>query len=827
MRCHDSPSFASLRPHQQRVVQDVLAVLAHEPRTTAVMACGTGKTRVGAETAGIVARQGTGRSLIVMPTLELISQTLREWAEHLTSAALGQVIAVCSDREVVSATRTGLALPGTVTSDPEHVAHALTRPGPTTVACTYQSLAVITEAQQHHGMGPVDIAIVDEAHRTAGLAGRPWAAIHDAQAVHARRRLYLTATPKIMETGREEEDRFLISMDAPAVYGPLAHRLSFGQAIELGLLAPYRVVVALITQDEVRPLLADDGPYLRTGNVAVAGKMLAAQLAVLRASHQHAVRKMITFHNTRTDAKWFAMTLPDAYNLLPPDSRPSSLRAEYLHGQHTIRHRHEILKMLADDTDGLCTVSNAKLLSEGVDIPAVDSVAILDPRGVISTVQAVGRALRRVPGRDKTASVIVPVILEPGEHPDEALHTSRFSVVWQTIRALAAHDDMLAAYLAAHRRPVHSSTARSTLSALPDWLTMTGLEVPPSFEHAIGVQAITMTAPPPTFDDYFRAAERYRTDHGDLLVPIRYMTPDGLRLGRWIGRLRERYGHGELTQDLIDQLKPLGMVWGVRESKHQLFMRQLRKYKDTHGHLLIPDNYTADGEAVGRKVARVRKRRSRISSDMRDELDAIGFIWCVKEYRRNQFIKGLTEYREKYGNLSFDSEYVMDLKGFSIKPKATLTMLRRDYHEGNLDASHYEKLKKLGVDFSPIKRRVYRSDEEPSKRMRRYQRTSARRAAEKRFPESARNELLKRLAHGESFQQACLALGVTRKSVYNWAMWDATWESVLDEALIAGRDRDLDHGTPDAYRTGCICPPCRTSRGTPRIPQPKTDHDSE
>ncbi|WP_119582656.1 DEAD/DEAH box helicase family protein, partial [Streptomyces europaeiscabiei] len=193
-----------LFPHQQEAVDVLTKTLIDSSRVTAVMACGTGKTRVGAEVAGQVAEIGSRRRLVVVPTLELVRQTMMEWAHQLGRHRLGRIIAVCSDREVLSAHRTGLqdeltSTEAQVANDAAKLAALAKDPGPLTIACTYASLHILAQAQAHHRMAPPDIAVIDEAHRTAGAATKAWAAIHYDDIITARRRLYLTATPRILD----------------------------------------------------------------------------------------------------------------------------------------------------------------------------------------------------------------------------------------------------------------------------------------------------------------------------------------------------------------------------------------------------------------------------------------------------------------------------------------------------------------------------------------------------------------------------------------------------------------------------------------------------
>ncbi|WP_411150103.1 Helicase associated domain protein [Streptomyces sp. A30] len=664
----------ALFPHQQEAVDTLCKSLTDSSRVTAVMACGTGKTRVGAVVADRVAETGSRHRLVVVPTLELVRQTMSEWAHQLGQSRLGRVVAVCSDREVLSAHRTGLReeLADThtqVANDPSQLANLAAGSGPLTVACTYASLHVLAQAQAQHGMAPPDIAVIDEAHRSAGSAGKAWAAIHYDDVITARRRLYLTATPRILDG--EGED--VISMADERLYGPVAYRLPFATAIDLGLLARYRLVVPVVTSNEAHQLLGRDDAFLRVGRNAVAAPMLASQLAVLRAAYEHGIRRMITYHGSIAEAKWFATLLPHAHALLPPDQRPTALAAEHVHGRQTVAERRKALNRLAGQEDGLVVVSNARVLSEGVDVPAVDAVCFLSPRSAIDTIQGTGRAMRLSDrSKPKTATIMVPVVLQPDQDPETALRSTPFGPVWQTVRALASHDETLHRQLESARRSLATPTATGkvrlgvgagTEGELPDWLSITGIPVPADFANAITVR--TVRAATTVWPEYLQAAETYRAEHGDLRVPDDYRTPTGLGLGRWVDYLRKLHRLGKLSSSQIEEWEALGMTWSVPQQKLEELIHELREFKKEYGHLDVPKTYTTkrgDREyTLGNICASLRTSHSygQVPESKVAALNAEGFIWNRADHAWNQFLDDCREFRMWHGHLDIPQGHVL------------------------------------------------------------------------------------------------------------------------------------------------------------------------
>ncbi|MFD6335470.1 DEAD/DEAH box helicase family protein [Streptomyces niveus] len=182
-----APADIELRPHQKETVTAAVKVLRDHPRASVVAACGTGKTLIAARTTARVASRG--RVLVLLPTLDLLSQTVRSW--H-TAGRKGLSVAVCSARQAIEHPSAG-GLP--MTTAPAELAALAPTEGPVTDFATYASLPTVVTAHHAHRLPAWDLIVVDEAHRTAGRLGKAWASIHHDDQVPAHRRLYLTATP--------------------------------------------------------------------------------------------------------------------------------------------------------------------------------------------------------------------------------------------------------------------------------------------------------------------------------------------------------------------------------------------------------------------------------------------------------------------------------------------------------------------------------------------------------------------------------------------------------------------------------------------------------
>ncbi|MET9776326.1 Helicase associated domain protein [Streptomyces sp. NPDC006367] len=706
----------ALWPHQQEAVNALTDAFDKAERVTAVLACGTGKTRIAAATNQVLAsRSNVSRVLVVVPFLELITQTLREWRTVLGDAGMGRVVAVCSDKDVLREQPHLRAERAAVTTRASDLARLTEGPGRVTAAVTYASLPVVAAAHDQHGLPMWDLIVLDEAHRSAGKADKTSAIVHSNAFIPAARRQYMTATPRIITGGRDDA----ISMDDPKVYGDVAYRLGFSRAIELGLLANYRIIVPVVTDEHVRAA-ADtaDGDFYQSGRSAVSPAVLATQIAILRAAHEYGLRRMITFHNRVLTARWFANTLPHAGTHLAPSERPADLWVGHVHGSESLAERQRTLARLRSEDDSLVVITNARVLGEGIDVPAVDSVAFVDNRGsAIDCIQAVGRALRR--GNQvgsKTASVIVPVLLKPGEDPEEALNTSRFAPVWQVVRALCAHDDGLSQRLAQMRQDLgarphpprgqgHQGSApldgKDPLG-LPDWLRITGIPVPPHFASAITVQTVRTSTQ--SWEEHYGAAVAFRDALGHVSIPTDHVTSSGLRLGAWWTKQRVAHNAGELLEERRQRLEQIGMVWDQFDASWTTTYEVVKRIATEQGHFVIDASVKSPhGVIVANwcEAQRARRRQGKLSEQREQLLEAIGFPWDRSQdrwMRRYRELKAVYDRRKSLLRLpSGDREAVW------------LENQRVAHRNGRLAPWQIELMKEVGIDFSDRRDAAWRN----------------------------------------------------------------------------------------------------------------------
>lgn len=444
------------RPHQIAAIKDVTKGFRNHDRGQLIMACGTGKTLTALWIAEMLASR---RTLVLVPSLSLISQTLIAWGRNCAKPF--DYLVVCSDETVIhkgedAAVTSTSELGVPVTTDVATIQHFLgrLRKKPAVVFATYQSSDRVAAAQAASAP-PFDLVLADEAHRCTGPADGLFTTVLDAAKIKARRRLFLTATPRYF-TGRvkqraEELEYELASMDDEARFGPVFHRLTFDAAIDADLLTDYQVVVIGVTQAELRRW-AEEGRLVRTTDgMQTDARTLAAQIGLAKAMRQHDLRKIITFHSSVAKASRFtdaavADSLVGVIQRMSPSSRPSGqLWTGHISGQTPAGKRSTLLTVFANLPDASRGVlSNCACLGEGVDVPVLDGVAFIDPkRSMIDIIQAVGRVIRKADDK-RIGTVVIPVFVDESEDADHALSHSAFEPVWQVLKALRAHDQKLA-----------------------------------------------------------------------------------------------------------------------------------------------------------------------------------------------------------------------------------------------------------------------------------------------------------------------------------------------------------------------------------------------
>ena len=441
------------REHQLEAIRTVVATLNSTDRVQLIMACGTGKTFT---TLWIKEKLEAASTLVLLPSLGLLSQTLHEWT--LAANQPFEVLCVCSDYTVgkkgldeAMQSINDVAFP--VTSNVEDIREFLCQSGIKVVFSTYQSSPLVAEAQMVATVPNFDLAIADEAHRCAGKVGNDFTTILNAQLIRAKWRLFATATPRTYsanaKTASSERGVDVVGMDDAAMFGKVSYTLPFGEAIKRGLLTDYQVVIIGVDNPMIAAWIENRELIKTESGIESDAESLAAQIGLLKAFKDYDLRRVISFHSRVKRAERFSKNLIDVIGWVGDEHKPSgTMKTDFVSGEMASDKRRiklAQLKTLSPQDRGL--ISNARCLSEGVDVPSLDGVAFIDPRSSqIDIIQAVGRAIRLSTDK-KAGTIILPVFIEDGVDAASSIEASNFKPIWYVLNALKAHDDVLSAEL--------------------------------------------------------------------------------------------------------------------------------------------------------------------------------------------------------------------------------------------------------------------------------------------------------------------------------------------------------------------------------------------
>ena len=459
----DFPKLSSkdpkkLRPHQIKAVEDVMYGLTQHDRGKLIMACGTGKTLTSLHIAEKHAGRG-GMVLYLVPSISLILQSMREWSENANIRH--SYLTVCSDKSTGEDGSIS-ELESPVSTDAKALAPDIkSRPkdAMTVVFSTYHSIDVVRRAM---GNEEFDLILCDEAHRTTGAEDKSFfTTVHKDSNIHGKKRLYMTATPRVYsDVIKAKLGKIIYSMDDETKYGPEFHKLSFTDAVKQDILSDFKVKIAIAPADKVDKEYKELS-YKKEGAMSLDERTLLA--AVWHGithpdddANPKLLQRVIAFANRIDRSMMFAGQITDGEDIdrsfdgvvdhyEKKNNTGYRVDVDHIDGKTKALSRRDKMHWLNESTDdpNTCRIlSNAKCLSEGVDVPALDGVIFLNPRkSRVDVVQSVGRVMRK--SKDKSFGyVILPVALPIGIQYHEALDDNKtFRVVWQVLNALRSHDE--------------------------------------------------------------------------------------------------------------------------------------------------------------------------------------------------------------------------------------------------------------------------------------------------------------------------------------------------------------------------------------------------
>jgi superfamily II DNA or RNA helicase len=679
--------------YQVRALAHIKKSLAEHDKATAVMACGTGKTLIALWAAE---QQAPKTVLVLVPSLTLLQQTLREWSEQTSWGSSFSYLCVCSDPTVglknddlnIDKAEVGFR----IDTDPAIVRQFLERETTDVkvIFSTYHSSPVVGDGAR--GLPPFDIGIFDEAHKTIGLAGSAFGYALSDQNIHIRKRLFLTATPRHIDIRhRDEEGEFRIySMDDETVYGPRAHTLSFGVAAQKGIICRYKVVISLINKEIVDDFTRKNGITL-VEHDEISARWMANLIAIQQAIREVDAKKIISFHSRIRLADEFAKNEPRgiAYHLRDYEVR-------HANGEQSSGERGEIIRSFAHAERALLT--NARCLTEGINIPAVDMVAFIDPRqSLVDITQAVGRAMRkpRGPTTKTVGYVVVPVFAGMGEKDslDDAIKSEKFDAVVDVLNALQEHDDELVDIIREIRGrkgagdPFNPKRLNEKVEVIGPRVDLDQLRRSIEVEIADKIGS--------SWDEWFGLLARFKSREGHCRVSDSHVEGTA-NLGKWVAK--QRANRDMMSAERRQRLDAIGFAWDPLESDWEEGFAMLATFKTREGHCRVPKDHIEGAFKLGQWAHVQRMKRDTMPAERRQRLEKIGFIWNLLESDWEEGFAALTTFKAREGHCRVPNTHVEGSINLGRWVGKQLARANRDM----MPAERRQRLDAIGFVWDPL-----------------------------------------------------------------------------------------------------------------------------
>jgi hypothetical protein len=466
-------------------------------------------------------------------------------------------------------------------------------------------------------------------------------------------------------------------MDRPDVYGEVVHTLSFAEAARRGIICDYKVVISVVTSEMLNDYVLKHGEVIVAGD-AVKARQVALQIALQKAVEKYGVSRIFTFHGSVAAARSFTSGdgegirhhLDGFQTLHVSGAMPTSLREDY---------------MRAFRQAEKAVISNARCLTEGVDVPAVDMVAFMSPRkSKVDIVQATGRAMRKSPGKQH-GYVMVPLFLDmtANETIEEALHRTDFSDVWDVLSAMKEQDDVLTDIIRQMRED-KGRTGGYNESRLRERVEVLGPSV--SLEAIRNsITAVCVEGLGASWDERYGELLAYKAEHGDTNVPVNWKTG----LGQWVSGQRKAKRKGELSIEKVNRLTETDFIWDALEWTWNESFTELLAYKEKHGDTNVPQSWPT---GLGSWVSDTRKdwKNGSLSEERVKRLTEIGFEWTPRHSSWESMFAELLAYKEKCGDTNVTRRTILG---------RWVSGQRSAKRKGSLSEERIHKLNEVGFDW--------------------------------------------------------------------------------------------------------------------------------
>jgi len=702
------------KEHQEIAISKVSKHLENNERGQLILPCGAGKTLTAL---WIKEELKYSTTLVLLPSLALLKQIKNDWARHKNEPYI--YMCVCSEKDIDKDRTDSIIvhtyeIGGPVTTDPNIAAQFLQRAGNKVVFSTYQSLKVIRDSCAQLSNFSFDLTICDEAHRTAGSKNKNvYTLVHNNNKIPSRKRLYMTATPKVVSTKLKtklgEDYELLCDMSNPEVFGDEAFRMTFGEAIDKEILVDYKIIGIGVSDKQVKKFI-EERNYL--GDITITD--LAHNFSLNLVMDKYKAFHGLTFHSRVKLAENFAERHREFF---------LDTFSKHVEGKQSTTYRSKVLHDFKESQKGI--VSNARCLTEGVDVPTIDLIYFCDPKtSKIDIVQAAGRALRTdSTGMKKMGFIVVPIFHHIEENLEaEIKRKPIFNHLIQVIRSLCDQDERLQAEIneiAYQKGKKNNSKIEIDFSEgeTEAIIKFEGLEK--KLRNVLFDEIIEKTRV--FWDVMFKKLHEFIEQNGHMNISRN----DEEQLCNWIYEQRRQNRSRKLNSLKKKKLDEIGFDWKSEEfldetNRDEIWWSsyvKLLDYFKENGDSDIPARYKKDKPLGTWAVAqRAKRRKNELSQDRIDLLDEIDFSWDPKVKIFEQFCKRLVEFKEKYGHTEvpilgdefpklgrWTNKYRVILNNGKLNANGSVT------HNGStLTKPQIEKLNELG--FKKAVRKVHWED---------------------------------------------------------------------------------------------------------------------
>lgn len=627
----------------------------------------------------------------MVPSLALLRQIKDEWSKQ--RRIVYQYLCVCSENDIDKENADSLVahtyeIDSRVTTDSAHILSFLSKPFEEKVIfSTYHSLSVVADAIKDLKF-EFDFTFCDEAHKTAGVGSNKFSLIHNNNLIPSKYRLYSTATPRIVKESLKkklgDDLNYAYDMNEPEVFGYEFYRMTFKEAIEQDILVDYKIVAIGVNNEELKEFISQR--RFIDKNLSI--DELANNYALEHVMQKYNANHGLTFHSRVK----LAVEFSKRHQLLFKDTKTFSVS-----GEQSTNHRNTVLDQFKLSNKAI--VSNARCLTEGVDVPTIDLVYFCDPKNSkVDIVQAVGRALRKKEGK-KIGLIVVPIYHTNRDNVENSISEGSFKNLLQVIRSLCDQDERLQeeindlAFGKGKRFSKKIDVLSSNIFDVHNKIVLEGFE--DKLKQALYSQIIEKSSN--NWDLWFLNFQDYLKGNNKK-YPSKNQHQD---LYNWIALQRNRKKNGILKNEEIRKLNSIDFVWNIIESKWERMFLQFQEYSKKE--MFPPLGGVDDEELVSwyrYQVARIRENKG-LSDDQKKRFISVDQKFEGPANRKKWFkpFDELLKFRQENSNKwpQYDKENPNSIES---ELSVFCQTIRKRFRQGTLENYWFDKLLSIGFNLA-------------------------------------------------------------------------------------------------------------------------------